>query len=136
MNIGATGRGAPRSLPRVNVAKSCPQNYRVRSWFVFAGQSLIATNPLKACRTVGISMRLKAKDEYRVIDRTKGLSSLGVENAIRLRWVLRDIRSNRLKWTPASPEDVRTLINMGYVEMKGDNPVVTALGLSEIDIGD
>jgi hypothetical protein len=71
-----------------------------------------------------------------VIDRTKGLASLGVENAMRLRWVLRDIRSNRLKGSPASPEDLRTLTKMGYVEMRDEVPAVTASDLPEIDIGD
>jgi hypothetical protein len=71
-----------------------------------------------------------------VIDRTKGLAALGLDNALRLRWVLRDIRSDRLKLTPASPEDINTLVKMGYVEMQDDKPVVTSSGLAEMDIGD
>jgi hypothetical protein len=46
-----------------------------------------------------------------VTDRTKGIASLGLDNAIRLRWVLRDIRGNRIKLTPPSQEDLRTLID-------------------------
>jgi hypothetical protein len=71
-----------------------------------------------------------------MIDRTKGLASLGLDNALRLRWVLRDIKGERLKLTPASPEDIKTLEKMGYVEMKDDKPVVTSSGLDEMEIGD
>ena len=71
-----------------------------------------------------------------VIDRTKGLASLGLDNAIRLRWVLRDIKSNRLKLSPASPEDINTLVKMGYVEMRDEKPMITESGTIEIEIGD
>ena len=66
----------------------------------------------------------------------KGLASLGLDNAIRLRWVLRDIKGKRLKLTPVDPNDIRTLIDMGYVEMINGEPVVTATGLQEMEIGD
>lgn len=49
---------------------------------------------------------------------------------------LRDIKGKRLKLTPVDPNDIRTLINMGYVEMKNDEPVVTDAGLQQIEIGD
>jgi hypothetical protein len=66
----------------------------------------------------------------------KGLASLGLDNAIRLRWALRDIKAKRLKFSPVNPNDLRTLIDMGYVEMKDDDPVVTSAGLQEMEIGD
>ena len=66
----------------------------------------------------------------------KGLASLGLDNAIRLRWALRDIKGKRLKLTPVDPNDMRTLIDMGYVEMINGEPVVTATGLQEMEIGD
>jgi hypothetical protein len=66
----------------------------------------------------------------------KGLANLGLDNAIRLRWALRDIKGKRLKLTPVDPNDIRTLIDMGYVEMISDEPVVTAAGLQQIEIGD
>jgi hypothetical protein len=65
-----------------------------------------------------------------------GLASLGLDNAIRLRWALRDIKAKRLKFTPVGPIDLRTLIDMGYVEMQDDVPVVTNAGLQEMEIGD
>jgi hypothetical protein len=66
----------------------------------------------------------------------KGLASLGLDNAIRLRCSLRDIKGKRLKLTPVDPNDMRALIDMGYVEMINDQPVVTAGGLQQIEIGD
>jgi hypothetical protein len=71
-----------------------------------------------------------------VTDRTKGLASLGLDSAIRLRWVLRDIKGNRLKLSPPSQEDLRTLIDMGYVETRKDQPFVTGAGINEMDQGD
>lgn len=71
-----------------------------------------------------------------MIDRTKGLASLGLDDAIRLRWVLRDINGNRLKLSPASPDDINTLVKMGYVEIRDEQPRVTASGLSEMEYGD
>jgi hypothetical protein len=69
-------------------------------------------------------------------DPKKGLASLGLDNAIRLRWALRDIKGKRLMLTPVDPNDLRTLIDMGYVEMKDEDPVVTSEGLQEIEVGD
>ena len=66
----------------------------------------------------------------------KGLASLGLDYAIRLRWALRDIKANRLKLTPVSSNDMGILIDMGLIEMNNDEPVVTRAGLLEIEIGD
>jgi hypothetical protein len=52
---------------------------------------------------------------------------------IALRWVLRDIRSNRLKWWPINPHDLRTLIEMEFVEMRDGIPVLTNKGNRAID---
>jgi len=37
---------------------------------------------------------------------------------------------------PPSQEDLRTLIDMGYVEMRDDRPFVTSAGVNEMDQGD
>jgi hypothetical protein len=54
------------------------------------------------------------------------------DRAIALRWVLRDIKSNRLKWSPLDQQELRILIIMGLVEMRDDRPVLTKAGLSAI----
>jgi hypothetical protein len=61
------------------------------------------------------------------------LAGLSVETAIHLRWVLRDIKGNRTKLSPVSPDDLRTLIEMGLVEMRDDEPVLTNEGHRAID---
>ena len=64
------------------------------------------------------------------------LASYGLDNAIRLRWALRDIHAKRLKWCPVSPEDLQTLINMRLVEVKDGEPVITLAGMDEKEVGD
>jgi hypothetical protein len=54
------------------------------------------------------------------------------DRAVALRWVLRDIRSNRLNWTPVAQYDLQILTIMGLVEMLDNTPVLTSAGLSAI----
>jgi Protein of unknown function (DUF2934) len=53
------------------------------------------------------------------------LAGLSLDRAIHLRWVLRDIKSERTEFSPVSPDDLRTLIEMGLIEMQDDEPVLT-----------
>jgi hypothetical protein len=61
------------------------------------------------------------------------LANLDLEKAIALRWALRDILGNRLKVSPVKDDDLRTLINLGLVEMRDDSPVVTPAGLAALE---
>ncbi len=54
------------------------------------------------------------------------------DRAVALRWVLRDIKNKRLKWWPVNQHDLRTLIEMGLVEMRDDAPVLTNAGVNAI----
>jgi hypothetical protein len=56
-----------------------------------------------------------------------------LDTTIRLRWALRDIKARRTKLTPVSPEDLRTLIEAGLVEMRDDVPVLTSEGHRALD---
>jgi hypothetical protein len=56
-----------------------------------------------------------------------------LEKAIALRWALRDIVAKRLKLTPVSDDDLRTLTELGYVEMRDGTPMVTQAGLDALD---
>jgi hypothetical protein len=47
--------------------------------------------------------------------------------------VLRDIKANRTKLSPVSPDDLRTLVEMGLVEMLDDEPVLTDAGHCAVD---
>jgi hypothetical protein len=55
------------------------------------------------------------------------------DRMIALRWVLRDIRSNRLKWWPTNQHDLRTLIEIGFVERRDGIAVLTSKGDRAID---
>lgn len=52
------------------------------------------------------------------------LDGLNLDTAIRLRWALRDIKAKRTKLTPVSPSDLKTLMEMGLVEMRDDAPML------------
>jgi hypothetical protein len=54
------------------------------------------------------------------------------DRAVSLRWVLRDIKNNRLKWSPVDGDDLRILIEMGLVEMRDSAPMLTNAGVSAI----
>ncbi len=61
------------------------------------------------------------------------LSDLGLERAIALRWVLRDIKAKRLKLSPVSTIDLNILTELGLIEMRDDVPVLTNTGHAAID---
>ena len=54
------------------------------------------------------------------------------KRAITLRWVLRDIKANRLKLSPVDQRDLLELIEMGLVEIRNDVPVLTNVGVNAI----
>jgi hypothetical protein len=54
------------------------------------------------------------------------------ERSIVLRWVLRDIKADRLKLSPVDQHDLRDLIGMGLVEMRNDAPMLTNAGVNAI----
>jgi hypothetical protein len=56
------------------------------------------------------------------------LAGLSLDTAIHLRWVLRDIKGKQTKFMPVSPDDLRTLIEMGLIEMRDEVPVLTNEG--------
>jgi len=60
-------------------------------------------------------------------------AGLDLDTAIRLRWALRDIKAKRTKLTPVSPGDLKTLLEMGLVEMRDDAPLLTNEGHQTID---
>ena len=48
------------------------------------------------------------------------LAGLDLDTAIRLRWVLRDIKAKRTKLSPISQDDLLALIELGLIEMRDD----------------
>jgi hypothetical protein len=59
-------------------------------------------------------------------------SNLDLQQAIDLRWTLRDIRASRWLLSPVNPSHLEKLIAMGFVEMRNDTPVLTNAGLDVI----
>ncbi|MDO9295049.1 hypothetical protein [Bradyrhizobium sp.] len=52
--------------------------------------------------------------------------------AIDLRWTLRDIKAKRSMF-PVDPDHLRTLIELGLVEMRDDVPAITNAGHQILD---
>ena len=63
----------------------------------------------------------------------RALANFDLEKAIALRWAMRDIVANRLKLTPLKEDDLQTLLELGFVEMRDGVPVVTADGLAALE---
>ncbi len=61
------------------------------------------------------------------------LDGLNLDTAIRLRWVLRDIKAGRTKLSPISQSDLMALIELGLVEMRDDVPELTHEGHRALD---
>ena len=97
----------------------------------------MSNNPVEISLEQGFHLLWGYNAETEKMNETKrGLASYGLDNAIRLRWALRDISAKRLRWCPVSPEDLRTLIDMRLVEMKDGEPVITLAGMDEKEVGD
>ena len=61
------------------------------------------------------------------------MTGLSLDTAIHLRWTLRDIKGKRTKLSPVSPDDLRTLLEMGLVEMRDEVPELTDEGHRVLD---
>jgi hypothetical protein len=61
------------------------------------------------------------------------LAGLSTEIAIRLRWVLGDIKNKRTEFLGVSPDDLGTLTKMGLIEMRDGKPLLTDEGGRALD---
>jgi len=61
------------------------------------------------------------------------LDGLDLNTAIHLRWVMRDIRSERTKFSPVSANDLTALMDLGLVEIREGLPRLTGLGFLALD---
>jgi hypothetical protein len=60
------------------------------------------------------------------------LADLDLHTAIRLRWVLRDVRKGRLKFMVPHDEDLALLEQRGLIKMDDGEPALTEAGRSAI----
>ena len=61
-------------------------------------------------------------------DESDPFNGLDLQEAIDLRWTLRDIRARRWKLSPLSPAHLEKLKSMNLIEMHNDEPVLTKAG--------
>jgi hypothetical protein len=74
---------------------------------------------------------LKSEPNY-MNDEQSPLSDLDLQQAIALRWTLRDIKPKRWVLAAINPAHLQTLIAMGLVEIRNDYRVLTNSGLDVI----
>jgi hypothetical protein len=61
-------------------------------------------------------------------DQGDAFNGLDLEEAIDLRWMLRDIRARRWKLSPINPSHLEKLKSINLIEMHNDEPVLTKAG--------
>jgi len=87
-----------------------------------------------AIETAAVDPPTDAESAVRRAQQAKSLlAGLDLDTAIRLRWVMRDIRGKRTKLSPVSENDLAALIDLGFVEMREELPRLTGLGVLALD---
>jgi hypothetical protein len=66
-------------------------------------------------------------------DNSNPFAHLTLERAIALRWTLRDIKAKRTKLSPVGESDLGELTELGLVEMRDDEAVLTNTGHAVLD---
>jgi hypothetical protein len=75
-----------------------------------------------------------AENATTMVDQQRSLlDGLNLDTAIRLRWALRDIKAKRTKLTPISQNDLMALIELGLIEMRDEEPMLTDEGHRALD---
>jgi len=96
----------------------------------------VGPNPIKgepAIETLRDVLDPKQEPRNITDQRARQIAGLDLETAIHLRWTLRDIKGKRTKLSPVSPDDLKTLVEMGLIEMQDDVPMLTSKGHRAID---
>ena len=65
-------------------------------------------------------------------DESDPFNGLDLQEAIDLRWTLRDIRARRWKLSPLNASHLEKLKSMNLIEMHGDELALTKAGLDAI----
>ena len=60
-------------------------------------------------------------------------AQFSLERAIALRWTLRDIQARRLKMSPVSDDDLKTLTELGLVEAREEGLVLSQAGMAMLN---
>jgi hypothetical protein len=133
--------------PIDSVAKSAPSQSTTETVLVVPPSNDAVTapkpkaatySPVAVSASYSISANIRAEEPKpapptAIIKPEIPAAAVDPDRMISLRWVLRDIRSNRLKWWPISQHDLQTLIETGFVEMRDGIPMLTNKGDRAID---
>jgi hypothetical protein len=68
-----------------------------------------------------------------MVERSDPFSGLQLQEAIDLRWNLRDIKAKRWKLSPLNPSHLEKLKSMSLIEMHNGEPTLTKAGRDVID---
>jgi hypothetical protein len=68
----------------------------------------------------------------RMTDESDPFNGLDLQEAVDLRWTLRDVRAKRWKLSPLNPSHLEKLKSMNLIEMHDDEPALTKAGLDAI----
>jgi hypothetical protein len=96
------------------------------------GRKPLATRP-EQNGAGGLAIRRTLREALsKMTDDNDPFHDLDVQEAIDLRWTLRDVRAKRWKLLPINPSHLEKLKSMGLVEMRDDDPVLTNAGIDAI----
>ena len=99
-----------------------------------AASEAVVSEPAAEEGTENVDDRPPSTSQGTIAEQTSSpWAGLDLDTAIRLRWALRDIKAKRTKLTPVSPSDLKTLIEMGLVEMRDDAPLLTNAAHQALD---
>ena len=122
-----------RGSPIFNGAESAPSVDRPIAKKA-ASQTVVSESAIDEAIAKRVDDQPTSASQGTTAEQTSSLwSGLDLDTAIRLRWALRDIKAKRTKLTPVSPGDLKTLIEMGLIEMCDDATMLTNEGHHALD---
>lgn len=128
-------RSLPTQMP--SAKSSAPIFEKERSHPAVSDQPLVYNQPTDAAPMAKADVVAPPADTESVVTRAQQakslLAELDLDTAIHLRWVMRDIRGQRTKFSPVSADDLTALMQLGLVEMREGQPRLTGLGVFALD---
>ena len=90
-----------------------------------ASETVVSESAIEEAIATRVGDQPTSASQGTMAEQTSSLwTGLDLDTAIRLRWALRDIKAKRTKLSPVSPSDLKTLMEMGLVEMRDDAPML------------
>ena len=122
-----------KGSPIFNSAKSTPSVDRPIAEKA-ASETVVSESAVEEANATRVDDQPTSASQGTMAEQTNSLwAGLDLDTAIRLRWALRDIKAKRTKLTPVSPSDLKTLMEMGLVEMRDDAPMLNKEAYQALD---